>query len=109
MLAPYASRISVQLDVGAGVLPILGLEIECTPGDRIFAPLLDALSARGLCTPAKREALPLWPKEAQVALPNHRWPSRIDGWLSLKLVVRPHEPPEAKVYLGFAPSLPLFG
>jgi len=104
-LFPRTGHVSCHLDVTARVEPVLGLEISYAPGDPRWEPVLGELCARGACSPEKAEALLRWPAEGVVALPHHRWPSRILGTVGIKLVLRPDEPLLAKAYLGFTERL----
>lgn len=104
-----ARRVAIHLDVTTVVEPILGLELFHPPGDPRWEPLLGELVARGACMPDKRDALLQWPASASVRPPQHRWPSRIETTILVKLVARPGEPLEAKAYLGFTRRHPLLG
>jgi hypothetical protein len=124
MLAPVAGRVermALSLDVGAAVLPKVG--VECHLAESLHEPdaarwtaLLDSLVERGLCLPAKREALVGWLGHTHLrsrpeALPaNLRALSASLGQRALpvflrrinhlKLVLQPGQPPEAKAYLA---------
>jgi hypothetical protein len=100
------NRIGFHLDVGMTIHPTIGLEIYYPPGDARWRPLLDYLCSLRACTPEKRDALLRWPAAAQVALPHHRWPTRLSTGLLVKLVLK-QEILEAKAYLGFTPLHPL--
>jgi hypothetical protein len=104
-----ARRVAIHLDVTSDVQPILGLELFHPPGDPRWEPLLDEFVTRGACTPDKRDALLQWPPSACVSLPHHRWPSRIESTILVKLIAKPSEPLEAKAYLGFTTRHPIAG
>ena len=105
-----AGDVGIQLDLGAGPLPVLGIQFYYAARDPRWRPLLDALVARGVCTPAKRDAVLAWPGRQRLTLPGRRWPSELRRELELKLVCRadPARPLEAKAYLGFGAYLALF-
>ncbi|MFL5353228.1 hypothetical protein [Archangium sp.] len=124
MLAPVAGRVermALSLDVGAAVLPKVG--VECHLAESLYEPdterwtaLLDVLVERGLCLPAKREALVGWLGHTHLrsrpetlpsnlrALSASLGPSALPVFLRrlnhLKLVLQPGQPPEAKAYLA---------
>jgi hypothetical protein len=124
MLAPVAGRVermALSLDVGAAVLPKVG--VECHLAESLYEPdterwtaLLDVLVERGLCLPAKREALVGWLGHTHLrsrpetlpsnlrALSASLGPSALPVFLRrlnhLKLVFQPGQPPEAKAYLA---------
>jgi hypothetical protein len=118
-----ADHVTLALDVGAAVSLRLGLECSVDetqpPADqaRRWEVMLDDLAARGVCTPARRDAVLAWPG---LTLPNaapQPWPAHLiaqslsapAGEFSalrrrishLKLVHQPAQPWQAKAYLGF--------
>ncbi|HEX2568113.1 MAG TPA: hypothetical protein VH877_01060, partial [Polyangia bacterium] len=105
-----ASDVGIQLDLGAGPLPVLGIQFYYAARDPRWRPLLDELVDRGVCTPAKRDAVLAWPGRERLTLPGRRWPSELRRELELKLVCRADRgrPLEAKAYLGFGAELALF-
>jgi hypothetical protein len=105
-----ADDVGIQLDLGAVPLPVLGIQFYYAARDPRWRPLLDGLVARGVCTPAKRDAVLAWPGRERLTLPGRKWPSELRRELELKLVCRadPERPLEAKAYLGFGAYLALF-
>jgi hypothetical protein len=114
-------RMALSLDVGAAVLPKVG--VECHLAESLYEPdtarwatLLDSLVAQGLCLPAKREALLAWLGHTQFrsrpdtlpgnlrALSDSLGPQTLPVFLRrinhLKLVLQPGQPLEAKAYLA---------
>lgn len=61
--------------------------------------LFDRLVERGLCTPAKRDALLAWPGLTRQSSPAHPG-ILLRGLQHIKLVFTPDAPPEAKAYFG---------
>ncbi|PTL80821.1 hypothetical protein [Vitiosangium sp. GDMCC 1.1324] len=124
LLAPVADRVermALSLDVGAAVLPKVG--VECHLAESLheadtarWTALLDALVAQGLCLPAKREALVGWLGHTHLrshpevlpgnlrALSTSLAPRALPVFLRrinhLKLVLQPGQPPEAKAYIA---------
>ncbi|HEX5749262.1 MAG TPA: hypothetical protein VFZ09_23740 [Archangium sp.] len=119
-VAGRVERMALSLDVGATVLPRLG--VECHLADSLheadserWASLLDALVTQGLCLRAKRDALVEWLGHTHLrsrpeALPGNLralsaslGPKALPVFLRrinhLKLVLQPGRPPEAKAYL----------
>lgn len=103
-----SSGLDVDLDIGDTVLPTIGMSSYNAIGDPRWRRLLDTLVARGVCTPAKREAALRWPGRSEVTLPGHKWPSELQRTLEVKVVYRQGEPLLAKVYLVFEHKLALF-
>jgi len=106
-LVPANERVGFHLDIGACVLPTLGVELFHPPGDPRWRLVLDGLVAMGMCLPEKRDALLRFPPYARVARPEHRVASPFSTTLGVKVVLRPDEPLRAKAYLGFVPLHPL--
>jgi len=104
----------LDLSLGASISPRLGLafaqqQIEQLPGqDFARRALLDLCVQHGLCSPAKRDALVLWPGRLRAVFPGDTLPTRFRKWLDIKLVYHPDQPLEAKGYLGFMPYFSLF-
>lgn len=71
-------------------------------------PLLDRLVALGLCSPAKAEAVFLWPGRDHVTFNGWAWPVTIARTVDLKAVVWPDGRTEVKAYLAFSAQLSLF-
>ncbi|MCP3102947.1 hypothetical protein LZ198_29120 [Myxococcus sp. K15C18031901] len=105
-LGPLADRFVLDFDVGSRVLPTVGLEVSFhhrrqPPTEPRWSPLLDALVARGLCRPDKREALLAWPGQVPCTedFGHEVREGRFDKRLShLKLSLKPQL--EAKAYFG---------
>lgn len=124
MLAPVAGRVermALSLDVGAVVLPKVGVECHLAeslhePDTERWTALLDTLVERGLCLPAKREALVGWLGHTHLRSRPETLPSNLRALSAslgpgalpvflrrlnhLKLVLQPGQPPEAKAYLA---------
>lgn len=120
-VAPGVERIALGLDVGARVLPRLG--VECHLAESLqeadtarWSSLLGELEVRGVCLPDKRRALLDWVGHTHLrarpeALPAHLraqsaalGPQALPVFLRrinhVKLVFQPGQPPEAKAYLA---------
>jgi hypothetical protein len=90
------------------VLPRIGLEgafARQPRREQRWAEILGRLVDRGLCLPAKRDAVLAWPGYDSFWTAPGRWPRETGGlsvrFLShLKVVGWPDRPPQAKVYLG---------
>ena len=116
-----ADTVSVHLDVGEAVGPVLGLEVMFEARrepDREprWAALLDALVAGGLCTPEKRAGMLAYAgyetsaasglqfPPSLAAAAAARGPEVVSMWVRklfhAKLVSRPDRAPEAKGYLS---------
>jgi hypothetical protein len=103
-LPALAGRVVVDLDVGAEVLP--GVGIECSfdhhrpPAlEPRWQALLDHLVAAGACQPDKRDALLAWPGKA------HRLEGGLERFIDkllghVKLSLRSDGSLEAKAYFG---------
>lgn len=120
MLSQRVDRIDLDLDVGATILPKIGLECYFNhQAQPKFEPrwqaFLDLLVDQGLCQPAKREGLLAYPgyirERANAALwPPHLRPTSsflgeryegifFKGLHHIKIVYQPEKPLEAKAYL----------
>jgi len=65
-------EVHLEFDVASRVGPKLG--VVFAPRDEIgWRSLLEALVARGLCAPAKRDALLSWPGEVESTIAGRRW------------------------------------
>lgn len=105
-LVALADVTVLQLDIGAAIFPRIGIEFNFRYGkehQNRLRPLLDHLLERGLCTPAKHEALT-----------NYALTRRGDGWIPriyvfgishLKINLAPHQSPLAKAYFGVAQTI----
>lgn len=103
---PVPAPALLHLDVGGGGPAAVGLELAFPrrpqvrgelPGGR----LLDALVERGLCAPARRDALRAWPGCSVERLPHELWSSVALRHLAhVKLVLEPERVREAKAYLS---------
>ncbi|RKG66374.1 hypothetical protein D7W79_36670 [Corallococcus exercitus] len=116
-----SERLALCIDVSASVLPRVGVECQMAEGMEAeterWTLLLERLVERGLCLPAKRDALLDWlghthsrahPElfpEALLALGRTLDPEAVATFVRrishIKLVHTPGQPPEAKAYLGF--------
>jgi hypothetical protein len=117
-LRPHADRLALCLDVAEEVGRRLGFEaaVDRSPSDDERWPaLLGFLVDRGLCTPAKRDALLAWPRVVTPA--DVPWAAGLaaasllraaDTFSSLerrlshvKVVLEPGVPAHAKAYFGY--------
>lgn len=114
-LAALAEYVCLDVDVGSGVHPKVGLECYVAHA-RQWRPFLDALVARGLCTSGKHAALLAYPGRTEEEEADGAWPpalsraARVLGERSasvclrslhhVKVVHHPDRPPEAKAYLA---------
>ena len=122
-LSEFVDYILLSFDVGDTILPRIGLEcfLNHQPYDEPRWQLfLDYLVARGLCTPAKKNAFLAWPGFLQKSSVPDLWPSNIsfgDRFLGsrafsifwravshIKLIYQPGIPLAAKGYLAFGHS-----
>lgn len=104
-----AERLHLSIDLGAEVLPRIGVEGSFPRLPRReprWAQLFDRLVDRGLCAPAKRDAALSWPGYDSFWTAPERWPEAAGtgGFCAralshVKLVSLPDREPEAKVYL----------
>ncbi|MFL5349042.1 MAG: hypothetical protein ACJ8AT_29945 [Hyalangium sp.] len=115
---PFVDEFTLDIDVGEGVLPKIGLECildRDTHPDR-WRRWLDHLVARHLCTPRKRDGVLAWIGLSTQRTQAELWPEnlvrasqRTPGLLSgfqrrvnhLKLVHQPGQPLQVKAYLAF--------
>ncbi len=107
-------RLHLSFDVIEEILPRVGLEgsFPCQPRrEPRWASLFEGLVRRGLCSPAKRDALLAWTGYDTFWTAPDRWPVAALGpggaclrLLShVKVVCGPDRDPEAKAYLVFGP------
>jgi hypothetical protein len=108
-----AERPHFSLDITRdGIAPRAGLEASFVRGphrEPRWKNLFDRLVDQGLCAAEKRDAVFAWPGQESFWAAPGRWPAEAAGLEGicvrsvshLKLVVRPGQPPEAKVYLLF--------
>lgn len=120
-LSEFVGSLALSFDIGDTIFSRIGLECfwEKQPFDEPRWQLfLDHLVERGLCTPAKQNALLAWPGFSQKAdcpewwPPNLTWGDRFFGSQAVsvfsrtiyevKIVYEPGKPLEAKAYLVFA-------
>lgn len=96
-----SSESEVYLDIGDHVLAPLGFgsPLFQSPDDFRLRILLDRLIQSGLATPEKCDAALGWLGCEDVVLEGAAWPCRFVRTLSIKVVDRPGEAPQAKVYL----------
>jgi hypothetical protein len=104
----YSSSICIDLDIGASVDPVLGLELHYPGNDPRTGLVLDGLVAEGACAPAKKAPLLAWPGAREICVAGQTWPTTLCRELGLKLVYRPSLPLEAKAYLWFGHRFSLF-
>jgi hypothetical protein len=79
---PLVDFVTLDLDVGPGFAPGLGVEAYFNrgrqpSGEPRWAALLDRLVERGLCTPAKREGLLAYPGVSSELDDPGRWPANL--------------------------------
>jgi hypothetical protein len=102
-----AAMVHLDLLPDGGVAPALGLEFTFARRPQLEGRiaergLLDALVARGLCDPGKRDALAAWPGYRVETLPHELWPSLVVRRLNhVKVVCTPAGVVDAKAYLCF--------
>lgn len=120
-LGPFADFFALDIDVEGAVRPKIGLEcymagFKQPAQEPRWQALLDALVERGLCVPAKRDALLTWPGYERDESSPDLWPGnlllasrllgpRVSSALSrtlhhIKIGHEPGRPLEAKAYLG---------
>lgn len=116
-LRPFGPEISLDLDVGDTVGPVLGLELlnKNRFDHAWWGQLFAFLVAEQLCTPAKQEAFLKWPGNSVETHNPAIWPNQlvdishlkppVDCLLlrfinHVKLVCRPNQAIEAKGYIG---------
>jgi hypothetical protein len=95
----------VNLDLGAGIGPRVGIEFHHPTSpvtDARWRRFLDGLVGAGACTPAQRSRIEAWP------LPTAREPTlaRVSRDLLVKVVYQTGAPLRAKAYLPFAVEVP---
>lgn len=99
----------IHVDAREGAPPRLGVELTLARpcqrrGEIAERGFLDRLAELGLCTPARRDALPRWPGAELRTLPHELWPSRVERRVNcVKLVFEPGRPLYAKAYLLATP------
>jgi hypothetical protein len=107
-------RIHLSLDIGAEILPRIGIAGSFSHLPRQeprWRDLFDRLVARGLCAAEKRDAALGWPGYDSFWTAPERWPAGpaalanfcVRSLSHVKVVCRPDVEPEAKVYLMFGP------
>jgi hypothetical protein len=113
-LFPSAARLHLSLDLGAAVLPRVGLEVSFSsqpPRDLRWSSLLSRLSAAGLCSAAARSAALAWPGQDSFWNSPSRWPvaggAAADACVRclshVKLIRDGQHPIAAKLYLLLTP------
>ena len=109
-----AERIHLSLDIGAEILPRIGIEGSFSHLPRReprWRELFDRLVDSGLCAPEKGDAALAWPGSDSFWTAPERWPAKprpaagfcVRSLSHVKVVCRPDRDPEAKVYLMFGP------
>lgn len=79
-LRPLVHRIDLDLDLADRVLPKIGLECYQAQGadePACWQPLVSALRARGLCLPAKAEAVLSYCGASDMYTEGERWPAHL--------------------------------
>lgn len=96
----------LHLDVLEGaLLPRLGVEYTLERREQLRGRVaergfLDALVARGLCEPGRRDALLAWPGYDLLTLRHELWPSLLARRVNcIKMVHEPDREPQVKAYL----------
>lgn len=108
-------RLHLSFDVAEEVLPRIGIEgsFPRQPHrEPRWACLLTRLVERGLCSPAKREAVLAWPGQDSFWSAPKRWPAAaigapvfcVRGLSHVKVISHTDREPEAKIYLTFGPA-----
>lgn len=103
---PGRSAAIVHIDVSADVAPTIAVELPFSRVSQVAGRVaelgvIDALVTAGLCDRAKRDALLAWPGRRVAIMPHELWPSSVTRRINhVKLVWRPDEDVEAKVYLA---------
>lgn len=114
-LAPLlaeAERPHLSFDIGPeGIAPRAGLEasyVKWPHREPRWRGLFDRLVGEGLCDPGKRDAVLAWPGQESFRAAPGRWPADaaprgvcVRALSHVKLVARPDDRAEAKVYLLF--------
>jgi len=107
-------RLHLSFDVGTEISPRIGIEGSFPrqpPREPRWDDLFARLVERGLCSPAKRDAVLAWPGYDTFWTAPERWPLAEAGIRGLcarslshvKVVCHPGREPAAKVYLTFGP------
>jgi hypothetical protein len=102
--APEVGMLHLDVLEGA-LLPRLGVEYTLDRHAQIRGRVaeqgfLDALAERGLCEPARRDALLAWPGYELLTLRHELWPSLLARRVNcIKLVHEPDREPQMKAYL----------
>jgi hypothetical protein len=116
-LLPFVDDITLDIDVGDGVRPKIGLEciLDRNPSKERWGAWLEHLVDQKLCTPRKRDGLLAWMGVTTQRDQPESWPEnlvqfsqRTPGMLStfarrvnhLKLVHQPGQPLQVKAYLA---------
>ncbi|MYD87195.1 MAG: hypothetical protein F4018_02765 [Acidobacteria bacterium] len=103
----YVPMLHLDIDERRGFVPRVGMERQfahaCQLTGRTGAGerhLLDTLTALGLCSREKRDALLKWPGRALALLPHEVWWSVVERRVNhVKFVYEPHSGVETKGYL----------
>jgi len=116
-LLPFVDELTLDIDVGDGVRPKVGLEcnLDRDPSRARWGKWLEHLVDRKLCTPTKRDGLMAWLGVSTQRDQPELWPEnlvrvsqRMPGMVSgcarkvnhLKLVYQPGQPLQMKAYLA---------
>lgn len=110
-------RIHLSLDLGEEILPRIGIEgsfARLPRREPRWSELFERLVGRGLCDPGKRDAALAWAGSESFHTAPAAWPAKAIGAggfcfrkpSHVKVVCRPDQEPEAKIYLlfGYLPS-----
>lgn len=103
----YVPMLHLDIDERNGFIARVGMERQFPWASQLTGRLgvnerafLDALTAGGLCTPAKRDALLEWPGRSVAIMPHELWWSVIERRINhVKFVYEPESAIEAKGYL----------
>jgi hypothetical protein len=103
-------KIDIDIDTELRAKTAVATEFSYLGRDGI-APsreFLAELVSRGLCDPAKAEALAQWPGMSREKVEGYGWPITVHRLMDFKIVVHPDGSLEAKTYLGVNPHFSLF-
>lgn len=109
---PRGGLVKIDVDVDEGIRPKFAVASEFSlDGDAGWErarALYGRLVERGLCSPARRDALLSWPGTDRELIEGYGWPATVHRLLDAKVVVHGDGRLEAKSYLGVNPRFVLF-